>query len=140
VTGRQLRAAAVTASVNQHDIGAVLDGDLVTRWHVPRQEGGETITLDLGAAQHVRAVVMCLGAYPAQYPRALQIDVSHDGRSWSAAAAGGTVLETYDAAIQSPREVPVALPIERDEVRFIRLRQTSADPHGWSVVELRVIQ
>lgn len=140
VTGRQLGVAAVTASVNQHDIGAVLDGDLVTRWHAARQEGGETITLDLGSAQRVRAVVMCLGAYPAQYPRALQLDVSHDGRSWNVAAAGGTVLETYDAALRSPREVPVALPIDRDDVRYIRLRQTSADPHGWSIVELRVMQ
>ena len=140
VTGRRLSVAAVTASANQHDIGAVLDDDLVTRWHVPRQEGGETITLDLGTPQRVGALVMCLGGYPSQYPRALQIDVSRDGRSWQLAAAGGTVLETYDAAVRSPREVPIALPIERDEVRLIRLRQTSADPHGWSIVELRVIQ
>ena len=28
----------------------------------------------------------------------------------------------------------------RDGVRFIRLRQVAVDPHGWSIVELRVIR
>jgi hypothetical protein len=118
----------------------VLDGDLDSRWHAPRQDGNETITVDLGAPRDVRAVVMCLGAYPSQYPRALSVDVSPDGASWTAVRAGGTVLETYDAALQSPREVPVTIPIDRTAVRFIRLRQTQLDPHGWSIVELRVIQ
>ena len=138
--GAPIKVAAVTASVNQHDIGAILDGDIDTRWHAPGQFGIETITLDLAAPKHVRAVVMCLGAYPAQYPRQLVAEVSGNGSSWHTAAAGNTVLSTYDAAVQSPREVPVTIPIERDGVRFIRLRQTATDAHGWSIVELRVIQ
>jgi hypothetical protein len=36
--------------------------------------------------------------------------------------------------------VPVSIPIERDSVRFIRLRAAQPDSHGWSIVELRVIQ
>jgi hypothetical protein len=50
------------------------------------------------------------------------------------------VLSTYDAALVSPREVPVPIPIDRQNVRFIRLRQSAADRHGWSIVELRVIE
>lgn len=138
--GRRIKIAAITASTNQHDIGAVLDDDIDTRWHAAKQEGAETISLDLGAVHHVGAVAMCLGAYPSQYPRALTAEVSEDGRSWSPAASGNTVLATYDAALQSPREVPVTIPIDRDGVRFIRLRQTAADPHGWSIVELRVLR
>jgi len=140
VTCQTVTVASISASINAHDIGAVLDNDDETRWHAPRQSGDETITLDLGAPQHVRAVVMCLGAYPSQYPRSLRVDVSRDGASWRAAAAGGTVLETYDAALQSPREVPIAIPVDRDGVRFIRLAQTASDPHGWSIVELRVLR
>jgi hypothetical protein len=83
---------------------------------------------------------MCLGAYAAQYPRMLSADVSADGVSWRLAATGSTVLSTYDAALVSPREVPVPIPIDRQNVRFIRLRQSAADPHGWSIVELRVIE
>jgi hypothetical protein len=40
--------------------------------------------------------------------------------------------------VRSPREVPVIIPIEREDVRFIRLRQIRVDSHGWSIVELRV--
>jgi hypothetical protein len=140
VDGTRLRVASITASTNERDIGAVLDGDLVSRWHAARQQGDETITIDLGSPQRVRAVVMCLGAYPSQYPRMLNADVSADGRSWHAAASGNPVLATYDAAVQSPREVPVTIPIERTDVRFIRLRQSQANASGWSIVELRVIQ
>jgi hypothetical protein len=140
VTGSRLAIQRITASTNQRDIGAVLDDDVVTRWHTPQQQGNETITMDLGSARTVRAVVMSLGAYPSQYPRGLQVDVSRDGAAWQQAAAGNTVLATYDAALASPREVPVTLPVQRDNVRFIRLRQTAQDSHGWSIVELRVIQ
>ncbi len=138
--GQRIRVQSIAASTNQHDIGAVLDGDLESRWNTPRQQGTETVTLDLGSRQHVRAVVMCLGAYASQYPRVLSADVSADGASWQTAAAGSTVLATYDAALRSPREVPVTIPIERDGVRFLRLRETQPDPHGWSIVELRVIR
>jgi F5/8 type C domain len=139
VTGSRLPVQKITASTNDHDIGAVLDDDIVTRWHAPRQLGDETITMDLASPRTVRAVVMCLGAYPSQYPRGLDVSVSRDGSVWQTAAAGNTVLATYDAALASPREVGVTLPIQRDDVRFIRLRQTAQDAHGWSIVELRVI-
>jgi hypothetical protein len=88
----------------------------------------------------VRGVTMSLGAYPGQYPRALMIDVSSDGIAWQTVHAGGTALETYDAALVSPREVPLSFTLDRDAVRFVRLRQTASDAHGWSIVELRVIR
>jgi len=138
--GGTIPVKSIAASANQHDIGAVLDGNLDSRWNTPRQQGSETITLDLGAPRRVNAIVMCLGTYASQYPRMLVADVSADGAAWRTAASGSTVLATYDAALQSPREVPVAIPIEQERVRFIRLRQTAQDAHGWSIVELRVIQ
>jgi hypothetical protein len=140
VAGAPLRVSSITASHNARDIGAVLDGDLDTRWHTEPQAGGEAIVADLGSDRRVNAVVLCLGAYPAQYPRALSIEVSQDSAVWSPVYTGGTALETYDAALRSPREVPVTLPVHRDHVRFIRLRQTASDPlHGWTIVELRII-
>jgi hypothetical protein len=140
IAGSSLRVASVVASTNARDIRAILDGDLDTRWHTPLQVGGETIVADLGTPHHVAAVVLCLGAYPGQYPRGLAVEVSTDSVEWSTVYTGGTALETYDAALRSPREVPVTLPVRRDRVRFVRLRQTGSDPrYGWTIVELRVI-
>jgi len=139
-TGPSLHIAAISTSHNVPDINAVLDDDLDTRWHSQPQTGGETIDVDLGAPQHVSAVVLCLGAYAAQYPRELIIEASADARAWTPVYTGGTALETYDAALRSPREIAITLPVARDNIRFLRLRQTGRDPRtGWTIVELRVI-
>jgi hypothetical protein len=138
--GPLLRVAVISTTHNSRDINAVLDDDLDTRWHSQPQRGGEAITIDLGHPQRVAAVELCLGAYAGQYPRGLTVESSPDGTAWSVVYAGGTALETYDAALRSPREVPVTLPVHRDDVRFLRLRQTGADSRtGWTIVELRVI-
>ncbi len=139
-TGPLLHIAAISTSHNVPDINAVLDNDLDTRWHSQPQAGGETIEVDLGTPQHVSAVVLCLGAYAGQYPRALIVEASADARAWTPVYTGGTALETYDAALRSPREIPITLPVARDNIRFLRLRQTGRDPRtGWTIVELRVI-
>jgi len=140
IHGPAIRIAAIATSSNTADINAVLDGDLETRWHSQPQRGGETITVDLERPQRVAGIVLCLGGYAGQFPRELEIEVSTDGTLWSPVSAGGTALETYDGAIRSPREVPITLPVQRDTVRFLRLRQTGSEPHaGWTIVELRVI-
>jgi hypothetical protein len=140
IEGPSIPVVRIETTANTRDIGAVLDGDLDTRWHTVPQAGGETITIALDRAQYVSGLVLCLGAYAGQYPRGLEIDVSADSVTWSPAYAGGTALETYDAALRAPREIPVTLPIRRDAVRFLRLRQTGHDPRrGWTIVELRVI-
>lgn len=140
IIGPALRVARIATTANAPDIGAVLDGDLDTRWHTQPQRGGESITLELERAQHVAAVVLCLGAYAGQYPRGLRLDVSPDGAHWTEVYTGGSALETYDAALRSPREIPIMLPVGRDGVRFVRLFQTGSDPQaGWTIVELRVI-
>ena len=140
LNGRAIPIARVEATHNAKDIGAVLDGDLETRWHTVPQRGGETITVELQQAQRVSAVVLCLGTYAGKYPRALDVDVSSDGGSWVNVYSGGTALATYDAAIRDPREVPITLNVGREAVRFIRLRQRGClQDRGWTIVELRVI-
>ena len=90
--------------------------------------------------RHVTAVVLSLGTYAGQYPRALDVEVSTDGGTWTTAFTGDTALDAYDAALRSPREIPIAVRIDRDGVRYIRLRQTGSEPRtGWTIVELRVI-
>ena len=49
-------------------------------------------------------------------------------------------LQTYYAAIRHPREIPIVIPMARDRVRFIRLRQLELSKFAWSVAELQVLQ
>ena len=66
--------------MNVNDINAIIDGDLKTRWHAREQRGAEMVTIDLGVAHTLRALVLCLGSYTSQYPRVLAVDASDDGR------------------------------------------------------------
>jgi F5/8 type C domain len=138
--GTDVRILRVDANVNPADVNAMFDGDLNTRWHAARQDGNETVTIDLGTAHAVRWIVMCLGTYASQYPRSLTVDTSMDGVTWATAWSGRTALPAYDAAVSDPRVIPIPLAIQR-AARFVRLHQTSVEPaHSWTIVELRVLE
>lgn len=137
-TGPRLTVAHAEANVNPADVNAILDGDLRTRWHSPFQNGGETVTIDLGAPEDVSSIVMCFGTYTSQYPRMLLVESSIDGRIWTPVWSGRTALAAYDAAVRDPHEVPISIPVGR-RTRLLRLRQTAHEQtHGWTIVELRV--
>lgn len=139
-SGKALHVQSIAASIDQQDAGAMLDGNLDTRWNAV-QNGAETLTIDLGGVRHVEAIEMSIGAYASQYPRALRVETSPDGQSWAQAFTGGTALLTYDAAIRDPRQVPIAVPVNRDGVRFLRVQQTAhANRLKWTIVELRVLE
>ena len=74
------------------------------------------------------------------FPERLQIDVSRDGVAWETAWTGSTALHAYYGAVRHPREMPLVLPLNKDGVRFIRLRQTETGKHDWSISELHVLQ
>ncbi len=74
------------------------------------------------------------------FPARLQIDVSLDGIEWQPAWTGSTALHAYYAALRHPREMPLVFELGKDNVRFIRLRQTGFGKHDWSIPELRVLQ
>ena len=140
VGGRVLSGLRVSANVNPSDANAMIDGDLVTRWHAPRQRGGETVTVDLGSPRQISAVLMQLGTYASQFPRDLTVDVSSDGHDWTRAWSGRTARLAYKGALVDPRAVPLAIPVGR-EGRFVRLQQTASEPtRGWTIVELQILQ
>lgn len=139
-TGAPVRVAHAEASVNPADVNAMFDGDLKTRWHAAHQNGGETVTVDIGATHPIQWIVMCLGTYASQYPRALAVEVSTDGASWTTVWSGATALAAYDAAVADPRVIPIAVRVDRD-ARLLRLRQTASEPgRVWTIVELRVFE
>jgi hypothetical protein len=74
------------------------------------------------------------------YPMRLQLDVSADGKQWDTVFLGDTALHAYYAAIHQPRSMPLVLPVDRDNVRFIRLKQLGWGKHDWSIAEVRVLR
>ena len=137
--GTPLPIARVEASSNEKDIGAVLDGNLDSRWHTDHQAGHETIVIDLGKIERPSTIVMSLGVYASQYPLTLQVSTSTDRAAWSVAWSGDTALEAYDAAVRAPREIPITISFAPRDARYLRLTQVGNDPRrGWSIVELEV--
>jgi hypothetical protein len=117
-----------------------LDGDLRTRWSGGPQQQSADATIELEQPGHVGQVVIELGGFVTDFPARLQIDISRDGAVWEQAWLGTTALQAYYGAIRHPRDVPLVFALNRDGVRFIRLRQTGFGTHDWSVAELRVLR
>jgi hypothetical protein len=139
-SGVPVPIARVDANVNVNDINAIIDGNLKTRWHAREQRGAEVVTIDLGVAHTLRALVLCLGSYTSQYPRVLAVDASDDGVTWAQVWSGRTALIAYDAAIADPLAVPLAVPLN-GRTRWLRVRQTAAEAtRGWTIVEARVME
>jgi len=140
-SGTPVQIKSVSATPNPSAARRTLDGDLTTTWwsgDVPTQSAQMTVELD--SATHIEQVVLALGPYGTDFPRDLRIDVSADGVTWEEAWAGRPALEAYVAAIRHPREIPIVIPLRRDGVRFIRLRQLELSKFAWSIAELQVLQ
>jgi hypothetical protein len=140
-SGTPITVKSLSAAPNPAWAGRALDGNLETRWW----SGGEPpppaeITIELEAPTHVGQIVIDLGVFMTDFPKRLQIDVSADGAAWEPAWAGDTALHAYYGAIRHPREMPLVFAVNRDAVRFIRLRQTDAGKHDWSIPELHVLR
>jgi hypothetical protein len=140
-SGTPIKIQSLTAVPNPASAERALDGNLMTRWWVaglPQQPAAVVIALE--APTHVGQVVIDLGGFVTDFPRRLRIDVSGDGVAWDAAWTGSTALQAYYGAIRHPREMPLVLPLNRDEVRFIRLVRLESAKHDWSIPELHVLR
>jgi len=138
-TGTPLPIKSLSTIPSPPHAARALDGNLTTRWSGGVQRGFVEATIELERASYVGQVVIDLGSFITDFPMRLQIDVSADGVSWSTAWSGATALEAYFGAIRHPREMPLVFPLNRDGVRFIRLRQTGFGSHDWSIPELHVL-
>jgi hypothetical protein len=138
--GAPMRIASLSTFPSPPHAERALDGDLRTRWSGGVQQQSADATIDLGEVTHVGQVVIELGGFWTDFARRLQIDVSTDAETWTTAWTGPTALHAYYAAIRHPREIPLVFALNRDGVRYIRLRQTGFGTHDWSIPELRVLR
>jgi hypothetical protein len=134
-----LAVQSATASVNADKVALALDGDADTRWDSGPQMGNEVVTIDLGSVRSVDGLTMTLGHHSTDYPRALVIESSSEGREWTPVWQGSAAAVAYLAAQRHPREIPMTFQLIPGAARFIRLRQLGRDPESyWSVYELTV--
>lgn len=104
------------------------------------QQQSAEATIELETTTPVGQVVIDLGEFATDFATRLRIEVSSDGVTWETAWIGDTALHAYYAAIRHPREVPLVFPLNRDGVRFIRLKQVGFGAHDWSIAELHVLR
>ena len=139
-TGTPIPIKALRTIPSALHASRALDGDLRTRWSGGVQQVLAEATIELERPSHVGQVVIDLGGFITDFPRRLQIDVSADGASWQPAWSGDAALHAYLGALRHPREMPLVFELNRDGVRFIRLRQTGFRKNDWSIPELQVLQ
>jgi len=138
--GTPLPIKAITAFPSQPNAPRALDGNLRTRWSGGLQKSAADFTIELASPGRVNQLVIALGEFMTDFPVRLRLDVSADGTSWDVVHLGDTALHAYYAARRHPKEIPVVYPIERDNVRFIRLTQLGWGTHDWSIPEVQVLR
>jgi F5/8 type C domain-containing protein len=139
LSGSALPIKSVDAYPSPPHAPRAIDGNLRSRWSGGVQQQSAGFTIELTAPSHVRQLVLSLAEFIADFPRRLRVEVSSDGATWNTVFLDDTALQTYYGAVRHPREVPIVLPIERDNVRWIRLAQLGSSMHDWSIAELKVL-
>ena len=120
--------------------GRAIDGDLRTRWSGGVQRAAADFTIELAQPEHVGQLVVDLGEFWTDFPQRLLIETSAEGSSWQTVFDGPTALHAYYGALRHPREIPLVFALNRDNVRFIRLKQLGWGSHDWSIAEVHVLR
>jgi hypothetical protein len=139
-TGEPIAIKSLEAFPSQPHASRAVDGNFHTRWSGGVQRAAADFTVELKQAQHVGQLVVCLGEFWTDFPQRLAIEISGDGVAWQSVFDGPTALHAYYGAVRHPKEVPLVFTLERDGVRFIRMKQLGWGMHDWSIAEVRVLR
>ena len=139
--GQTLPIASIQAEYNAAMVGAMVDHDIMTRWHCGReQRPGDSFTLDLGSERVVNGAELLIAGFVADFPRQLSIETSSDGTAWSTAWTGDAALIALSAALEDPLNIPMPFVFEPRKARFLRFTElASEETYYWSVAELRIL-
>jgi len=139
IAGPAVPIRRVTSNETPVDLTLVTDGNRLTAWRsATPQRGGEVIAIDLGESHRLAGFTMSLGQFTADFPRALAIDLSEDGRVWTPRPPP-VFGQAIAAARRDPLMVPIPFVLAGASARYVRLRQLGADEkQPWSIAELVV--
>ena len=139
-SGATLPLREVTANAGVDWVPRMTDGNLATEWNTRRaQAGGEEIVVDLGQDRYVGRIEMALGEFRFDFPRQFTVECASDGAAWASCWRGSAGRVALRAMLDDARNPVLRVPIDRDGVRRLRIRQTGTDQYnGWSVAELAV--
>jgi hypothetical protein len=139
--GTPVPIKSLTAFPNAAAAPLAIDGKSSTRWWTGDEiEKKSELTIELDSPGRVSQIVMELGGFTTDVPKRLQIDASADGAAWEIVWSGSPALQAYFGAIRDPRQTPIVLPLNRDHVRFLRLRETETSKWNWTIFELQVLR
>jgi F5/8 type C domain len=138
------RGWRITGEPGTANPGLVVDGRLETRWwtQAPQRPGAQ-LQVDFPEPVALMGVDLDLGAFPADYPRGLAVEVSGEPGHWERLDTAPLLFGRLRwAGLHVLRDG-----VERVSVRFppvrargLRLVQTGSDPvFPWSVAELRLV-
>jgi len=118
-----------TASSNADEALLAIDGDRLTAWRSDApQTLGDFLQIDLGATRVVQQVRVETGRrYPAEFPRALAVTLSANGRDFQEV----TAVENLNRRELRLRFNPVV-------ARHIRLELVGSSGYQWAVSEVQV--
>jgi hypothetical protein len=137
----EVRPVAARASINDDLADAVADGRVETRWYTDVQRPGHALTLDLGRPVRVGAVRLVQGDRALEYPRVLTVERSLDGLAWFRMWEGPASAFAWRAALEAPLRMPLTLPLDGCQTRYLRLGVAVESPRQpWSVAEASVIE
>jgi hypothetical protein len=138
--GQPIAIRSVDSTPSPPHAPRAIDGNLKTRWSGGVQRAAADFTVELADPGRVSQVVIELGEFMTDFPVKLHLEVSGDGTQWDVAYLGDTALQAYYGAVRFPKSVPLVIPVNRDGVRFIRMKQLGWGTHDWSIAELRVLR
>ena len=139
--GESLPIATISAQCNAAIVGAMIDHDIMTRWHCGReQRPGDSFAVDLGAVHHVGGAEMMIAGFVADFPRQLLIETSGDGATWTTAWNGNAPAVALSAALEDPLNITMPFQFEPRPARYVRFTQLGEEEtYYWSVDELRIV-
>lgn len=105
----------------------------VDRWTTGEaQYPGESLNVDFGKANIIRALILDQGQYLNDYPRGLTVAASVDGKVWRPVA--NFSLDQIKSDIAGSI---ITLPLDHVGARYLKVAVTGSDPfYWWSVHEL----
>jgi hypothetical protein len=133
---RSVRAMPSGAAV---PLRAMPDGTVEANWRAGPQRSGDELMIELDGSHSVAEVDLATGTDEREFPAAVLIETSVDGREWVQQWRSGSGGVAFLAAAEAPNRPVLRFQIGAVDARLIRVRQLWNDAlHGWSISSLAV--